>query len=305
MGSTVRWAERRQQRAPTIHVSIARQAVGFAPALPTRNSVHAVYRHGAHALGKPATPIAPAKFALITVASVREALRCSSRVAIGLALVSVLSAYILSVVAYLPDIRYTHMVDIDEQGASWAGECTWDYMVISGRFSTRVEFILARWECDITPHATWPRGFGSDVPCDPEAWEDYFEVVGVELVAGWPFRAVRHQFVGAVYTEWSYPAYPWDEVLRNDSPLEIPDWIASRNVDYIDEEATRLPIRPIWLGLFANAAVYYIALLGMRAVCVWMFQARRRLKRQCPKCGYSLHGLREPRCPECGGGCGK
>ena len=50
---------------------------------------------------------------------------------------------------------------------------------------------------------------------------------------------------------------------------------------------------PLWMPIFLSATLL-----------PWSFVSARRCKRrelgECLKCGYSLHGLTEPRCPECG-----
>ena len=67
--------------------------------------------------------------------------------------------------------------------------------------------------------------------------------------------------------------------------------------------------RPILLGYLHNtlaAAALILFLLSLR----WLpktpaylrahLAARRLSRGLCPRCSYTLHGLREPRCPECG-----
>jgi hypothetical protein len=61
-----------------------------------------------------------------------------------------------------------------------------------------------------------------------------------------------------------------------------------------------LPLRPLWLGLAADTALY--------AAAVWMavpgpLLLRRTLRRrrgQCSACGYNLHHVDHRACPECG-----
>jgi hypothetical protein len=61
-----------------------------------------------------------------------------------------------------------------------------------------------------------------------------------------------------------------------------------------------LPLRPLWLGMTANTALY--------AAAVWLagpgpFVLRRVLRRRrgwCPACGYDLRGKAAGGCPECG-----
>lgn len=53
---------------------------------------------------------------------------------------------------------------------------------------------------------------------------------------------------------------------------------------------------PIWIAFFFFAAYPIFALFRGP-----MRRRRRRLRNECVHCGYSLIGLVEPRCPECGG----
>ena len=47
-------------------------------------------------------------------------------------------------------------------------------------------------------------------------------------------------------------------------------------------------------------SLFFLALSGV-LIAFDRFQASRRFRRGlCPKCGYNLTGLTEPRCPECG-----
>jgi hypothetical protein len=67
--------------------------------------------------------------------------------------------------------------------------------------------------------------------------------------------------------------------------------------------------RPIYLG-HAHNTLAAIAFLAFLASLAWIPKApswvrarigERRLSRGlCPRCRYNLHGLREPKCPECG-----
>lgn len=68
----------------------------------------------------------------------------------------------------------------------------------------------------------------------------------------------------------------------------------------------RLPLTPVWLGLFFNTALYAAVLgtgmMGLSYVGAARREARRR-RGCCPSCAYDLHGDFQSGCPECGWGC--
>jgi hypothetical protein len=71
---------------------------------------------------------------------------------------------------------------------------------------------------------------------------------------------------------------------------------------YTEDLGRVLPTRVMWAGLLGNLAV--LSLVPFMVVRGWaMYRARRaRVRRLCPKCGYSRDGLiQESACPECGG----
>ena len=62
-----------------------------------------------------------------------------------------------------------------------------------------------------------------------------------------------------------------------------------------------LPLRPIWLGIIVNTALYALIwsalLLGFATLRRW----RRRRANRCPSCAYDMTGLSATTpCPECG-----
>ena len=62
----------------------------------------------------------------------------------------------------------------------------------------------------------------------------------------------------------------------------------------------RLPVRPIWVGLAADAAVFGSGWWLLLAGSGGLRRARRRRRGQCVGCGYDLAGNASGACPECG-----
>ena len=59
--------------------------------------------------------------------------------------------------------------------------------------------------------------------------------------------------------------------------------------------AVRWIFIPVWMPLVAFAAYPTLAFIGGP-----VSRRRRRRRNECVRCGYSLKGLAEPKCPECG-----
>lgn len=63
---------------------------------------------------------------------------------------------------------------------------------------------------------------------------------------------------------------------------------------------TPIPYRPEIGGLILNPLIYALVWLGVSRLRRWMVGRQRRRRGRCPKCGYSLDGIRVSICPECG-----
>jgi hypothetical protein len=61
-----------------------------------------------------------------------------------------------------------------------------------------------------------------------------------------------------------------------------------------------IPYRPLWLGMFGNTIVYYVALALPWLGTVAIRRRVRLISGRCVICGYDLRHLTEARCPECG-----
>jgi hypothetical protein len=111
---------------------------------------------------------------------------------------------------------------------------------------------------------------------------------------GWPMIALWHEY------EW-HPGPPGSGTGDYQTPGGIRLETTNGHPGAWPVNYPRaLPLRPVWLGLLADAAawggVWFVVLSPFGYV------RRRRLKRgQCVRCGYPLAGLppRTP-CPECG-----
>lgn len=83
----------------------------------------------------------------------------------------------------------------------------------------------------------------------------------------------------------------WNQVQDPTKPLQF-------GIDFI-------PTSPLWRGLAINGAFWLAIGLATLHVGVGHRALRRLLRRRgeglCPACGYSLDGLRDAVCPECGG----
>lgn len=66
------------------------------------------------------------------------------------------------------------------------------------------------------------------------------------------------------------------------------------------DELRVLPCRPIWRGVFVNAAWYAAAMIVLSAFTRAARRAIRRFRGRCAACGYNLAGVIEEVCPECG-----
>ena len=107
---------------------------------------------------------------------------------------------------------------------------------------------------------------------------------------GWPVVAMsqRYDYQGAVLG--FQPPKELNIVLT--SPVKRKD-ITVPNT---------LPVQPIWSGMLVNTICYFMmcvtAIVSIQlAIILWRYRANR-----CMQCGYSLVGIGDHRCPECGGG---
>ena len=107
---------------------------------------------------------------------------------------------------------------------------------------------------------------------------------------GWPAFAMsqRYDYQGAV--------------LRFQPPKELNIVLTSPVKREDITVPNTLPVQPIWSGMLVNTICYFMmcvtAIVSIQlAIILWRYRANR-----CMQCGYSLVGIGDHRCPECGGG---
>ncbi len=90
---------------------------------------------------------------------------------------------------------------------------------------------------------------------------------------------------------WPWPSMAWQaEIFHYDDPRSV-------RMGFIGAD-TSIPLRPNWLGLFANAPIH-AAIWGVLLIAPGRVRALVRNRRaQCVACGYDVHELAT--CPECG-----
>lgn len=120
----------------------------------------------------------------------------------------------------------------------------------------------------------------------------------VEGAFGWPFRCMGWY----VIRDGAVTGIPIEK-SRN---LEI---VRASNrgvrVSWEDRVPYRIvPVMPIVVGSIGNGLVYGTALFVFVAILSYLLKQYRSKRRcslgKCAQCGYSLDGLREYVCPECG-----
>lgn len=115
--------------------------------------------------------------------------------------------------------------------------------------------------------------------------------------AGWPWLAMESRSV--VDRQSSVPPINWVRAaLKNGGfslnlPEAVPKWMP-RNI----------LVRPLWGGLALNSVLFAAGTYLVMMVARKLTSAARKRKSHrvcaCERCGYSLVGLYENRCPECG-----
>lgn len=130
----------------------------------------------------------------------------------------------------------------------------------------------------------------------PDAWPTGQRAERMEVkAAGWPWRAAWCEVKAERLP--SRGGHIWrvagglalDQDIRVAAPSAWPP-------DY----PGIIPLRPLWLGLLGNVAVWSSAWAALAWGPGGLIRWRRRRSNRCERCGYSLAGLASPTlCPEC------
>lgn len=153
-------------------------------------------------------------------------------------------------------------------------------------------------------------------PFDPPSWSvanhQAPQKVGrvLEHERGWPWLSLRcrwdeptHDFIDPceqLHGGLIVRAFSLDWLLGKEP------WLFYRSID--DEWAfmvarESLPLIPIWPGFVAsslfNSAVWFVVVLALSSPGV-LRRVRRKRKKRCIRCAYSLRGIDSAACPECG-----
>jgi len=152
------------------------------------------------------------------------------------------------------------------------------------------EFALTRpWTTQLLPNwvPDWA-GFGA-LQAAPRRVEEVWS-----CAQGWPFRSFSCSFVDC--SLWGQPFRLTYTVLSG-IPLDNKIDRTPGGPTFFHYSA--LACTPIWRGLLGNTAFYALVWLGLLYMCAstrtwWPMSGR------CLSCGYSLQGLRQSVCPECG-----
>lgn len=134
-------------------------------------------------------------------------------------------------------------------------------------------------------------------------WKSRVRGVGVEYECG---LREGHEAGFCMWTA-SWPVlhcrsgWPW-KMLRSESELCSRVWLDGLVVQSLplpgDGERKAVPIRIVWSGLAANAAMFTLLPLVLWRGCVIGCRQVRLAQGRCEACGYDARGLW--RCPECG-----
>lgn len=107
---------------------------------------------------------------------------------------------------------------------------------------------------------------------------------------GWPIRTVMH--VHVFRDDWS--------IVAPGQPMKGCEYgkLTMGNIYPFESFRVKLAYYPLPYGLLVSAGLHGIVISTCWWVCSRLRSASRRGR--CPHCGYPLHGLTQPGCPECG-----
>jgi hypothetical protein len=136
-------------------------------------------------------------------------------------------------------------------------------------------------------------------------YEDKFRSTNERIVSesvwgGFPFVAVSCQrcyWLPALASPSARSNHPWKFGIGAADVLESD---ATHDYSTTTPTTTPVPFRPEAGGLVFNPLIYAVVWLGLNWLRCWIVRCHRRRRGCCPKCGYSLNGIRVSSCPECG-----
>lgn len=116
-----------------------------------------------------------------------------------------------------------------------------------------------------------------------------------ETRSGWPvLSTVRYAVTCESVHGWSGPSKPDDRAWYG-------GWHGLDKASSADQTVklpVRLPVKPLWNGLTANATFYGVAIYACAAALGWGLRERRRRRGLCVRCAYSVGT--SAICTECG-----
>lgn len=110
---------------------------------------------------------------------------------------------------------------------------------------------------------------------------------------GWPFRALWCEYRNQMDANYRVVAIPHGAITLDGWSVKKGGWVKPY--------PGTIPLRPLWLGLAADTAIFALA-WWLPFAAVGFFRRGRRLARgQCVRCGYDLKATApDAPCPECG-----
>ncbi|MEL7472658.1 MAG: hypothetical protein AAGK04_05010 [Planctomycetota bacterium] len=154
-----------------------------------------------------------------------------------------------------------------------------------------------------------PFGFATPDPSEISEDDRIWQCWGT--ATGWPMRALWYGSAGDRYlpdmafedtdprnADVLWKTFAWG-TLRYSKELGAVEVTIDRLATPAHDGRRWLPIRPMWIGLLANSALYTLAWWVLLRVPVWTSRGLRRDAGLCVGCGYDLADS-PGACPECG-----
>lgn len=110
---------------------------------------------------------------------------------------------------------------------------------------------------------------------------------GAIHIFGWPFKSLSQWHAQLEQPEGPSPLFTYFDCIK----------FKGR---FLGAWRPRLPLSPLPLGFIANTLIFGLLVYISSYSPGVVVRCTRSLRNRCPKCGYTLAGLTEARCPECG-----